>query len=398
MNCEGLLAERTKRMSSSAIREILKVVSQPGMTSLAGGLPSAESFPMHLMTGLTESVFRKYSSRVLQYDLTEGFMPLREVLVGHLGKMGIKTSADDINISSGSQGVLDAVGKVFISEGDKVAVEAPTYLGAIQAFNPYNPQYIRLDTDTDGLIPESLKNALKSHNIKLTYLVPTFQNPTGRTITLSRRKQIAEILIKYDALLVEDDPYSCLRFRGEDVPSIKTLAPENVLYLSTLSKVFAAGLRIGFYVADEFIRKWIVLAKQGTDLHTSTFNQALAAEYISCGHMETQIPKIISLYRPKIEAMLDALDKCMPDEFTWSKPEGGMFVWVEGPKGFDMENINIKCVQKKTAFVPGKYFFTQEGEGIETARLNFTMPNVETIQKSVKIFADVIKEELANRK
>jgi len=394
MNFENILAERLETMGASAIREILKVVSQDGMISLAGGIPSPESFPMEILGKLTSEVLEKYSSNALQYDPTEGFTPLREVLVDYLKRKGIQSIANDIIVGTGSQGVLDSIGKVLISKGDRVAVEAPTYLGALQAFNSYEPEYIRMDTDDDGLIPQSLEKALKVGGIKFIYLVPTFQNPTGRTITLERRKEIAAIIKKYDALLVEDDPYSALRYRGKDIQPIKTLAPDNVVYVSTLSKVFAPGLRIGFCVAPEAIRKWLVIVKQGVDLHTSTFNQALAAEYLLGGHLKRHLPKIIELYRLKQEAMLSALEKYFPESFTWSKPEGGMFIWAKGPHGLDMERIYWKSVQKKVAFVPGKYFYTTIGEGIETMRLNFTMIDKETIEKAVRILSEVIVDEI----
>jgi len=221
--------------------------------------------------------------------------------------------------------------------------------------------------------------------------VPTFQNPTGRTITLERRRQIAALIKKYNALLVEDDPYGSLRYRGQDIPTIQSLAPGNVVYISTLSKVFAPGLRIGFCVAPELIRKWLVIVKQGTDLHSSTFNQALAAEYIAGGYLARHLPNIINLYRPKQQAMLSALDSYMPDDFTWSRPEGGMFIWAEGPRGMDMEKLYWKTVEKKVAFVPGKYFYTDAGEGLETMRLNFTMADEKTIDRAIKTLSECIR-------
>jgi 2-aminoadipate transaminase len=335
-------------------------------------------------------VIEKYASSAFQYDPTEGFEPLREILVDYLRQKGVNCRKEEVLVASGSQGVLDAVGKVLISKGDKVAVEAPTYLGALQAFTPYEPQYVCLDTDDNGLIPESLERVLGSGGIKFTYLVPTFQNPTGRTISLERRHRIAAIIEKYEALLIEDDPYSSLRYRGTAIPSIKSLAPDNVVYISTLSKVFAPGLRIGFCVAPEVIRKWLVIVKQGTDLHSSTFNQALAAEYIAGGFLDRHLPSIINLYRPKQEAMLAALDRYFPADFKWSRPEGGMFIWAEGPRGLDMEKLYWKAVAKKVAYVPGKYFYSNPGEGLETMRLNYTMTDEETIDRSIKILAEVI--------
>lgn len=392
MNFTPLLASRTPAMDASAIREILKVVSQPNMISLAGGIPSPKSFPLDILPVLVDKVMTKYADQAFQYDLSEGFTPLREALAVYLtsnNKMIV--TADDILIGSGSQGVLDGLGKILLSKGDCVAVEAPTYLGAIQAFNPYEPRYIRLDTDDDGLIPESLERVLKNNDVKFIYLVPTFQNPTGRTIPLLRRIRIAEIIQKYHALLIEDDPYSPLRYRGEAIPTIHSLAPDNVVYISTLSKVFAPGLRIGFCIAPESIRNWLVIAKQGVDLHTGTFNQALAAEYIAGGFLDRQLPKILEHYAPRQEAMLTALDDHFPRGFTWSKPDGGMFIWLMGPKGLDMEEIYAKAIERNVAFVPGKFFFTDKEEGLETARLNYTMADEATINRAITILADIVK-------
>lgn len=397
LKLEYLLADRTKKLGTNAIREILKVVSKPGMVSLAGGIPAPESFPMEILQDLTRIVFEKYATRAFQYNLTEGFPPLREVLVDFLKRYkNISATAEEILIASGSQGILDAVGKIFISKGDCVALEAPTYIGAIQAFNPYEPTYIRLDTDDDGLIPGSLEHALRAYPVKFIYLVPTFQNPSGRTITLARRIEIARMLNDYDALLIEDDPYSMLRYRGENIPAIQTLAPGHVIYVSTLSKVFAPGLRIGFYVAPEQIKKWLVIVKQGVDLHTSTLNQALAAEFLCGGHLERHLPFILSTYAPKQKAMLDAFEEYFPADFTWSKPEGGMFLWAEGPKHLDMEKVYWKAIEKNVAFVPGKFFFTSPDEGIETMRLNYTMADESTINRAIRTLSEVVAEEMAS--
>ncbi len=391
MNIEALLANRTKDMDASAIREILKVVSRPGMVSLAGGIPAPESFPMEIISDLTAKVISKYGPGAFQYDPTEGFGPLREALAVYLREQEFPVSAEDVLVASGSQGVLDALGKVLISKGDPIAVEAPTYLGALQAFDPYEPDYIRMNTDKDGLIPASLEETFQQHRVKFIYLVPTFQNPTGRTLPLERRERIAEIITRHDALLVEDDPYGALRYRGQSVPPIKTLAPDNVVYISTLSKVFAPGLRIGFCVAPKKIAHWLVIVKQGVDLHTSTFNQALAAEYLTGNYLESHLPRIIDLYRPKQEAMLNALDRYFPADFNWSRPEGGMFLWAAGPRGLDMEKLYYKSVEQNVAFVPGKYFFTDPAEGHETMRLNYTMADEQTINRAVQTLSEVIE-------
>ena len=381
-------------MGASAVREILKVVSQPGMISLAGGIPAPESFPMAIIEQLTSTVLTKYGPSALQYDMAEGFGPLRAALSDYLRERNIAATPDEVLVMSGSQGVLDGLGKVLISPGDGLAVEMPTYLGALSAFNPYEPTYIPLQTDQGGLIPEALDEVLSTDAVKFVYLTPTFQNPTGRTLSLMRRQQIAEILQRHDALLVEDDPYGNLRYRGDAVPTIKSLAPDHVVYISSLSKVFAPGLRIGFCVAPSDIQRWLVIARQGVDLHTSTFNQALAAEYLSGGYLQAHLPNIINLYRPKQMAMLSALDRYLPDGCEWTQPEGGMFIWVEGPPQLDMEQLYYRAVERQVAFVPGKFFYTEPGAGASTMRLNFTMIDEETIDSAVAVLGDVIQTEL----
>ena len=390
-NFSDLLADRTHLMQASAIREILKLVSRPGMISLAGGIPAPDSFPLEIIQELTAQVLNKYDSKAFQYDLTEGFVPFREALVDFLAAKGIKTDASEIITSSGSQGVLDGLGKILISKGDKVAVESPSYLGALQAFNPYEPEYVSMATDDDGLIPEALSETIRQHRLKFVYLVPTFQNPTGRTLSLERRQQIAEIIQEYNILLIEDDPYGDLRYRGEQLPPIKALAPDHVVYIGTLSKIFAPGLRLGFVVAPALIRQWLVLAKQGVDLHSSTFNQALASEYLAGGYLKKQLPKIVELYRPKQEAMLKAMDEFFDPRFKWSQPEGGMFIWAEGPKNLNMDKVYLKAIESNTAFVPGKYFYPHIGDGINTMRLNYTMSSEEQIRSAIQKLAEVLK-------
>jgi 2-aminoadipate transaminase len=235
----------------------------------------------------------KYGPKALQYDVSEGFAPLRAVLASHLRSKGLGVEADQILVTSGSQAMLDLIGKVMISKGDPIAVEAPTYLGAIQAFNAYEPHYLALETDDKGVKPGALEKVLQTRPVKLVYLVPTFQNPTGKTLSEKRRHLIADLLKKYDTLAVEDDPYSALRYRGNDLPPLKALAPEHVIYVSSLSKVFAPGLRVGFGIAPDSIRRWLVVAKQGMDLHTSTLNQALEAEYLAQGFLESHLPAML---------------------------------------------------------------------------------------------------------
>jgi 2-aminoadipate transaminase len=396
MNIESILSSRTKRITSSAIREILKLAVLPGMISLGGGLPSPESFPMDLIRELLHLVMDKYKTTAFQYDMTEGFTPLREALVKYLAGIGISAKVDHIYISSGSQGFLDSIGKLLISPGDYIAMEGPTYLAALQTFNAYQANYIQIETDEHGLIPESLEKNIKSQPIKFVYAIPTFQNPSGKTIPLQRRHEIARIIQHYETLLIEDDPYSQLRYQGNHLPTLKQLAPDHVIYVSSFSKILAPGLRVGFYVAPPEIGRWLVKIKQGVDLNTSTLSQAIAAEYLLGGHLPGQIQKIIDLYRPKCIQMLDSLAKFLPDDFTCSHPEGGMFIWVQGPKKYNIEAALEKSLTQGVGFVPGKFFFPtiQDGEG--TIRLNFTSPKLEEIPHAIQIIGTILKEQNTN--
>lgn len=394
MNVKNILATRTSNIRASAIRELLKVAANPGMISLSGGLPSPDSFPIDLVPVLTEIVLKKYGSTALQYDLTEGFVPLRKALIDYVSEKGISAQLENIYITSGSQGVLDGLGKILITPGDYVAVEGPTYLAALQAFNAYEARYAQIATDDEGLIPESLEEILKNYPIKFIYTIPTFQNPSGKTIGKRRRELIAGIILKYDTLLVEDDPYGELRYRGEKQTTIKSMAPDNVIYVSTFSKIFAPGLRIGYFVAPPDLARWLVLAKQGVDLNTCTFTQALATEYILGGYIPEQLKKIIDIYRPKLNSMLDALGKYFPVDFKFSKPDGGMFVWVEGPNDFDMEEIYFDALKNNVGFVPGKYFFPITSDGLGTMRLNFTNVTPQQIDDAIKILGKLLEEKI----
>lgn len=393
MNYEKILASRTSNIKASAIRELLKLGASQKLISLGGGLPSPDSFPLDLVMELTEKVLKKYESNALQYDTTEGFTPLRKALVEYVKTKGIDAELENIYITSGSQGFLDAIGKLLISRGDCVAVEGPTYLAALQAFNAYQAKYLQIETDDEGVIPESMEEIIKTYPVKFVYLIPTFQNPSGKTIGLKRREQVADLVQKYDILLVEDDPYGSLRYKGEHLPTIKSMAPDNTIYVSTFSKIFAPGLRIGFFVAPEAFGRWMVLVKQGVDLNTCTFTQALATEYLIGGYVPDQVRKIINLYSSKLETMLTSLDEYFPETFKWSKPEGGMFLWMEGPKDMDMEKVFIRSLDKGVGFVPGKFFFPNPDDGIETMRLNFTNVSKQQIRFAIKTLSEVLTEE-----
>ena len=389
---EDKLSQRTLSMRRNQIREILKVVAQPGMISLAGGIPAPETFPIEALYRINEAVLDRFGAAALQYDLTEGFTPFREALASWLAKKRIKVGADEILVFNGSQSALDIIGKVLISPGDLIALETPSYLGAISAFSAYEPNYVSIATDDEGMLPDALAETLQRRDVKFIYLVTTFQNPTGRTLSVERRRQIAEIVKRHGALVIEDDPYSDLRYRGETVPPFYTFAPENTIYVSTISKVFAPGLRLGFCVAPPLIYEWLYTAKQGADLHSNTYAQALAAEYIRGGYIYERIPKIIALYQPRQEAMLAAMERHFPADYAWTKPDGGMFIWVEGPPGLDAEALYWRAVEHKVAYVPGKYFYIDPEEGLPTMRLNFTRADEEQITRAIAALGAVMRD------
>ncbi|MXX83651.1 MAG: PLP-dependent aminotransferase family protein [Chloroflexi bacterium] len=389
---QHLLSQRTQSMQRNQIREILKVVSQPGMVSLAGGIPAEESFPIEAMYKINEAVLDRYGAAALQYDRTEGFAPFLEALAGYLAGKGITANPDELLVFNGSQNVLDTLGKVLLSPGDCIALESPSYLGALSAFGAYQPTYVSIASDEDSVLPEALESALERQAIKFIYLVTTFQNPTGRSMSRARRQQIADIIKRKNALVIEDDPYSDLRYHGEAVPALQTYAPDNTVYVSTLSKIFAPGLRLGFCLAPPLIREWLCTAKQGADLHSNSYAQALATEYICSGYINRQIPNIIALYAPRQAAMLEAMDAHIPAGYRWIKPEGGMFIWIEGPPDVDGEALYWRAVEQKVAFVPGKFFYIDPSEGLSTMRLNFTRVDEAAIKRAIATLGRVIRE------
>jgi len=406
----SLFAKRLGRMEGSAIRELLKNAGVPGMISLGGGYPSPESFPLDKIDFLRQQVRSRsdYTSKILQYGPTEGLPDLLGVLPDYLNRENrqVKATPENIAITAGSQQALATLGMMLINNPeDEVAVESPTYLGALQAFSPYQPRYVEIETDQDGIIPAKLEQAFIEHpNIKFLYTIPTFQNPTGRTIPLERRQQIADILKRHGKLAVEDDPYSELRYEGEPIPSIQSMAPDNVIHLFTFSKTFFPDIRIGGMVAPKAYIEKANLIKQGQELYTSNYNQALIYEYIKGRFLEQHIPEIIELYRPKKEAMARAIIENFPDIFEFTVSKGGMFIWVKLKKEFEAlaERINIKDVlaeskKNKAAFVPGAPFFANATGNEVAMRLNFTNQSEENIVKAIRIIGEILQRKLTEQ-
>lgn len=381
---------RTTAMTNPIIQDILKVANKPGIISLAGGLPAPESFPMDIIDQLTKKVLLKYRGSAFQYGPTQGMMELREALVIHLSARPIDTDASHILVANGSQSILDLLGRIFIEKGVVVGIEKPTYLGALQAFTPYEPTYVEMDTDKEGITLESFKQVTINSKPRIIYLNPTFQNPTGKTLSLKRRIELGKLIRELNVLVIEDDPYGNLLYSGKAVQPLWKFAPDNVIYVSTFSKILAPGIRIGYCVAPLDITTMLVAAKQGSDLHTNSFSQALAAEYLLGGYLEKQLPKIIEIYKPRLETMLSSLKRHMPKGYVWTEPNGGMFVWVTGPKEFNSLELYDKAIAAGVAFVPGFCFFAGKGEGSNTMRLNFTNVSEDKIENGIKILSSLL--------
>lgn len=400
---EKRYAQRIQRMQSSAIRELLKVTEIPGMISLAGGLPAAEIFPLEKIAAVTQRILEQNGAQALQYGMTEGYTPLRTLLAQRLKQDGFNVSADNILITSGSQQGLDLLAKIMIDAGDRVLVESPTYMGALQACNPYEPEYVAVRSDEYGIVTDELEVALQQQP-KFIYALPNFQNPTGVTFTLERRQRLVELAGKYGVPIVEDDPYSQLRFEGEPLPSLLALENErqlsteqpyqgDVIQLNTFSKVLTPGLRLGWIVAPADVIRKLVLAKQGTDLHTATFNQMIAYELAREGFLDEHVPLIRKTYRERRDAMLAALEEHFPENVRWTRPQGGMFLWVTLPEGVDAAQLLNAALEYRIAFVPGEAFHPRGG-GANTMRLSFSNATPELIEEGIGRLGKLLHRKL----
>jgi 2-aminoadipate transaminase len=396
-------ALRTDNIKSSAIRELLKLTSLPDVISFAGGLPAPEVFPIEKFKEAADVILTEMGESALQYGTTEGYLPLREMIARNASKYGIQISADNVLITSGSQQALDLLGRIFINRGDRVLVESPTYLGAIQAWNAYGVKYVTIPFDEDGMRTDLLESRLRT-GIKFIYVLPNFQNPTGVTLSRERRKQLVNMADAYGVPIVEDDPYGQLRYEGKHLPPVVVLDDEmrakevpmysgNVIYTSTFSKILAPGLRLAWVVAPSEVIVKLVQAKQGADLHTSTFNQYLAYQVANNEWMKSHICLIRKTYRERRDVMIQALEQYMPEGVHWTKPKGGLFLWVTLPKAIDTEKIFAKAVEAKVAFVPGGSFHPLGG-GENTMRLNFSNTKPELTTEGIKRLAKVIKDQL----
>ncbi len=387
-----MYAERIAGLKSSAIRDILKLTSREGMISFAGGLPAPELFPLKEVSEAAQRVLSKYGSSALQYTITEGLMSLREKIVQTLAPGSTRLTLNHLIITQGSQQGLELIGKLYLDKGSVVFTETPSYLGALQAFRLFQAEIAPIATDDQGILPSALRGALKKRRPAFLYLMPNFQNPTGVSLSLDRRREIVEIAKNNDLLLVEDDPYGDLFFEGEKQTSLFTLSEgKNVIYLSTFSKTIAPGLRVAFAAADEEIAGKLAMIKQGTDLQTNTLGQYIVNEYLESGLLPEHLRKLRTTYRSRRDLMLSAMNKHFPSTISWNCPGGGMFLWVTLPENWDAKDILLRCIERNVAFVPGQEFFP-DGSGRNTMRMNFSNASPENIEAGIKRMGEVLKK------
>jgi 2-aminoadipate transaminase len=401
-------AQRTQRVKSSAIRELLKLTQKPEVISFAGGLPAPEVFPTPQFQEACQKVLQDHGPEALQYGATEGYEPLREMIAANTVRYGIMAKPENVLITSGSQQALDLIGKLLINRGDRILVEAPTYLGALQAFNVYGAEYVSVPIDHDGLCTDQLEEALRA-GPKFMYVLPNFQNPGGVTLSEGRRHQLLLLADKYGCPIIEDDPYGQLRYEGSHLPPLVVVDRENlrrddgytlgnVIYLSTFSKTLAPGLRLAWIVAPVEVITKLVQLKQGADLHTATFNQMVAYEVARNGFLGQHVKLIRQVYRERRDAMLAALDEFFPREVTWTRPQGGLFLWVTLPEGMDSHQLFQAAIAQNVAFVPGDSFFvTDDAESRRHFRLNFSYSKPDAIREGIRRLSIAVRSQMQTR-
>ncbi|WP_147821142.1 PLP-dependent aminotransferase family protein [Salidesulfovibrio onnuriiensis] len=386
-------ASRMSSVHRSFIREILKVTADPSIISFAGGLPNPRMFPVEPMEAAAREVLGTSGRVSMQYSQTEGDVELRKFISKrYLEKKNLNISPDELLITTGSQQCLDLIGKVYLDKGDKIAIESPGYLGAIQAFSIFEPQFVSVSLESDGPNLEELEQRFKD-GAKIFYAVPNFQNPSGLSYSREKRKAVAELLDKYNVLFVEDDPYGELRFMGEDLPTVYSFQKKPGILLGSFSKIAAPGFRIGWLVAGGERRDKLVIAKQASDLHTSTVAQAIMRTYMLENDIDDHIALIRETYGKHRDIMVEMIDRYFPDGVETTRPEGGMFLWSTLPEGCSSMDLFDKAIAKKVAFVPGKPFYA-DGSGENTLRLNFSNADPDRIEEGIKRLGESIREFL----
>jgi len=391
---EKRFSDRILKSKKSFIREILKASQKPDMISFAGGLPNPISFPVDEISAATQKVLKEDGKATLQYSSTEGYLPLREYIAKrYKDRMDIDVSPDEILITNGSQQGLDLIGKIFLNKDDKVIIERPGYLGAIQSLAIFEPEMLEVSMDDNGVKTDELEEMITKHSPKLFYCVPNFQNPSGITYSDETRKKVANIINNSNTILVEDDPYGELRFMGEHKVSIKKYIDDNMIMLGSFSKIVSPGMRMGWICAKADIMDKILTAKQAADLHSNHFSQRVLYQYLKDNDISKHIEKIKKLYKSQRECMVSMIKSSFPDCVKITEPEGGMFIWVELPKGLSAMELFERAYDKNVAFVPGTPFYAVTTDD-NTLRLNYSNSNNESIEKGIKILGELIKESI----
>ena len=400
---DSLYADRVKDMKSSATRDLMATLSQPGMISLAGGFPDTETFGEEAFREIFAAIATD-NAQALQYGPTAGIETIRDVIVDVMAAEETPARQEDILVTAGAQQALDLLGKVFLNEGDAILCEGPTYVGALNAFSSYQPHVIHVPMDEAGLIPATVREALDNAydqgiHVKFIYTIPNFQNPAGVTLATERRRELLKIAREYDLVILEDNPYGMLRFEGEAPPTLAALEQEEtssvdrVVYLGTFSKIFAPGVRLGWIHARPDILQRVNLMKQGSDLCSSNLSQMLVCAYFQKDDWRTYVERLTDVYRERRDAMLDALAEFMPREVQWTQPEGGFFVLVTLPSHIDATAMLPKAIARNVAYVPGEGF-RADGEGKNCMRLNFSFAEPEKIRRGIELLATVVREQV----
>ncbi|MDD4688936.1 MAG: PLP-dependent aminotransferase family protein [Eubacteriales bacterium] len=393
LDYEKMFSERAKPLQGSAIRETFKVLAMPGMISFAGGAPAPETFAIKELTEIATDVLTNQGVMALQYGITEGYAPLKEQVRERLNRISSTKEDDELIITTGGQQGIALAAQALVNEGDIVATENPSFIGGLNSYRSFGGNTVGVDMDNDGMDMDKLEELLKTTKIKLLYTIATFQNPTGITMSVDRRKRLIELADKYDFIILEDNPYGELRFSGEPVPTIKSLDNNGrVIYCGSFSKIMSPGLRIGFVSAPKTIGEKMVVCKQTADVHTPVFTQMLASEFLKRYNIDDYIAKSCELYGRKCKLMQDKIAQYFPDCITTTKPEGGLFIWCSSSVDFDSSEVQKAAIARKVAFVPGSGLMPQTGVKTSSFRLNYSNSSEEKIDEGMKILGEVLKE------
>lgn len=388
--------ESIANLAPSAIREILKYSSVPGMISFAAGNPAPEAFPIKDIERIAAEILSKDAIGALQYSVTEGYQPLRDRMKEYMKTKHNSVSDDDeLIITSGAQQVMDLMTKAFVEKGDTIITEAPSFIGSLNTFRSYGAHLVGVPVDDDGMNIEALEKALKENpNTKFIYTIPNFQNPTGITMSIEKRKAVYSLAKKYQVLVLEDNPYGEIRFAGENVPTIKSLDTDGiVVYAGSFSKVLSPGLRVGYAIANKTLIAKLTVCKQTSDVHTTIFAQMITDEFLKTCNFEKHLEKLRTIYRNKANLMMNLMDTHFGDKITYHKVEGGLFIWCTLPKNVDMMNFCTKAVkEKKVALVPGTAFLINETDECHNFRTNYSTPTDEQLTKGMELLGDLVKE------